>query len=333
MRADRLVATLLLLQARDRVTAAELAEELEVSLATARRDLEALSSAGIPVYPQAGRGGGWSLLGGARTDLSGLSSPEAQSLFLLLGPAAAIDPAAKAALRKLVRALPATFRADAEAAAGAVLVDPAAWGGSQRARPEFLDDLQAAVVRRVAVRLRYAGWSSPEADYAVAPWGLVEKNEVWYLVGGVEPSAARGSTIGSTTLADGGLVERTFRVDRIRSLVLTDAPIERPADFDLGDAWNRVVAGVESERTAVSAIVIVAAPLLSFLRSQFGLGCEVLEQLEEGRSRVRVSAPTATMIARQLAGWGAFAQVLEPGEVRAELARIAAQLTTLYGPP
>ena len=70
MRADRLVATLLLLQARGRVTAAELADELEVSVATARRDLEALSAAGIPVYPQAGRGGGWSLLGGARTDLT-----------------------------------------------------------------------------------------------------------------------------------------------------------------------------------------------------------------------------------------------------------------------
>ena len=86
MRADRLVAALLLMQARGRVTAAELADQLEVSVATARRDLEALSSAGVPVYPQPGRGGGWSLIGGARTDLSGLSFAEAQALFLLLGP-------------------------------------------------------------------------------------------------------------------------------------------------------------------------------------------------------------------------------------------------------
>ena len=119
MRADRLVATLLLMQSRGRVTAAELAEELEVSVATARRDLEALSTAGIPVYPQPGRGGGWSLLGGARTDLSGLTAAEAQALFLLVGPAAAVAPEAKAALRKLVRALPDTFRADAEAVARA----------------------------------------------------------------------------------------------------------------------------------------------------------------------------------------------------------------------
>ena len=85
MRADRLVATLLLMQARGRVTAAEVAAELEVSVATARRDLEALSTAGIPVYPQPGRGGGWSLVGGARTDLTGLTSSEAQALFLLVG--------------------------------------------------------------------------------------------------------------------------------------------------------------------------------------------------------------------------------------------------------
>ena len=86
MRADRLVATLLLMQSRGRVTAAELADELEVSVATARRDLEALSAAGIPVYPQPGRGGGWALVGGARTDLSGLSSNEAQALFCSSAP-------------------------------------------------------------------------------------------------------------------------------------------------------------------------------------------------------------------------------------------------------
>ena len=145
MRADRLVAALLLMQARGRVTAAELADELEVSVATARRDLEALSSAGVPVYPQAGRGGGWSLIGGARTDLSGLSSVEAQALFLLLGPAAAIAPEAKAALRKLVRALPATFRDDARAAAEA---DDRARNWSSLCRqPSFAGEKSGWIIR------------------------------------------------------------------------------------------------------------------------------------------------------------------------------------------
>src|SRR5882724_3559599 len=92
MRADRLVAILLMMQTRGRVTAAEVAEELETSVATARRDLEALSTAGVPVYPQPGRGGGWSLIGGARTDLTGLTAGEARALFLLAGPSANAVP-------------------------------------------------------------------------------------------------------------------------------------------------------------------------------------------------------------------------------------------------
>src|ERR1700685_1061078 len=117
MRADRLVAALLVLQARGRVTAQELGQELEVSTRTARRDLEGLAMAGIPVYSQPGRGGGWTLIGGSRTDLSGLTAAEARTLFLVAGPSTA-TPELRTALRKLVRALPATFRSDAAGAAG-----------------------------------------------------------------------------------------------------------------------------------------------------------------------------------------------------------------------
>src|SRR5579859_2290437 len=164
MRADRLVSVLLLLQARGQVTAAAVAAELEVSVATARRDLAALSTAGIPVYPQAGRGGGWSLVGGARTDLSGLSGPEAQALFRLAGPAASISADAKAALRKLVQALPAPFRDEARAAAEATHIDPARWGSPEPSRPELVDMLQAAVARRRKVRLAYGGRAGPPSE-------------------------------------------------------------------------------------------------------------------------------------------------------------------------
>src|SRR5215207_5861709 len=156
MRADRLVATLLLLQARGRVTAAELAEELEISERTARRDLEALAMAGILVYSQAGRNGGWSLVGGARTDLSGLTAAEARTLFLVAGPSSAVTPEAKAALRKLVQALPETFRAEAEAAASAVVLDPARWGADAPPTPPFLQPLQQAVLQERQVRLGYS---------------------------------------------------------------------------------------------------------------------------------------------------------------------------------
>uniref|UniRef100_UPI003B3B758E helix-turn-helix transcriptional regulator n=1 Tax=Pseudactinotalea sp. TaxID=1926260 RepID=UPI003B3B758E len=121
MRADRLVAATLYLQRRGTVTAAALAEHLEVSVATARRDLEALSGAGVPVYPQRGRGGGWRLVGGARTDLTGLTAPEVQALFVALGGIGS-DATARTALNKLVQALPRTFRRRAEVAGSTVRV-------------------------------------------------------------------------------------------------------------------------------------------------------------------------------------------------------------------
>src|SRR5258705_2510140 len=156
MRADRLVATLLLLQTRGQVTAAEVAEELEVSERTARRDLEALGLAGLPIYSVQGRNGGWRLAGGGRTDLSGLTAAEARALFLVAG-ASSTTPEVKAALRKLVRALPAEFRESAEAAVTAVVVDPVGWDRpTRRARPpEHLDAVQRAVVESRQVRLGY----------------------------------------------------------------------------------------------------------------------------------------------------------------------------------
>lgn len=313
MRADRLVAALLLLQARGRTTAAELAEQLEVSVATARRDLEALSAAGIPVYPQPGRGGGWSLLGGARTDLSGLTATEAQALFLLAGPAAATAPQVKSALRKLVRALPGTFRADAEAAADAVVVDPARWGEPDRARPEMVDALQAAVVRRRKVRLTYADRAGQHTERMVDPLGLVDKDDVWYLLAGT----AHG--------------QRTFRVDRIRDAVVTDLAAQRPPDFRLPAAWQLVVEEMERRRSLLSATVLVDARFVPVLQSQFGRHCEVLDSVRDGRRRVRLAAPTARTIAEQVAGWGARIEVLEPAAVRAELARIGTELTARYG--
>src|ERR1700726_745173 len=169
MRADRLGAPLLSLQSRGRVTATEVAEELEVSIRTARRDLETLSIAGIPVYSQAGRGGGWSLVGGARTDLSGLTAAEARTLFLIAGPSSAVTPEAKAALRKLVQALPETFRAEAEKAASAIVLDPARWGATAPPPPPHLEVLQQAVVEGIQVRLGYRDRTRAVSERTVHP--------------------------------------------------------------------------------------------------------------------------------------------------------------------
>jgi predicted DNA-binding transcriptional regulator YafY len=295
MRADRLVAALLLLQARGRVTAAELADELEVSVATARRDLEALSAAGIPIYPQAGRGGGWSLVGGARTDLSGLSAAEAQALFLLVGPAAAVSGEAKAALRKLVQALPQTFRSDAEAASAATMIDPARWGEPDRRRPEIVDLLQTAVVRRRKIRLAYVGRTRERTERLVDPWGLVDKDDIWYLVAG------------------------------------TELPAERPEGFTLATAWEQVVGEVERQRSRTWATVLIESRSVWVLRRQFGRHCHPEGEFDDGRTRVRLAAPTPLDIARHLAGWGTGIEVVEPRSVQTELARIGAELASRYG--
>ncbi|MGC7096311.1 helix-turn-helix transcriptional regulator [Amycolatopsis lurida] len=315
MRADRLVATLLLMQSRGRVTAGELAAELEVSVATARRDLEALSAAGVPVYPQPGRGGGWSLVGGARTDLSGLTSAEARALFLLAGPGAAVSAEARSALRKLVRALPDTFRAEAEVAASAVVVDSSRWGEADRERPELVDVLQEATVRRRKVRLVYQGRGRERSERLVEPWGLVDKDDLWYLIAGTEAG------------------QRTFRLDRVVEAVVTGEPASVPADFELAEAWRRVVDEVERKRALVSATVLVDARFVFVLRSHFGRHCQVEGEAEDGRLRVRLAAPAPVMIAQQLAGWGGQLEVVESEPVRAELARIGAELSSRYGPP
>ncbi|MGW5386162.1 helix-turn-helix transcriptional regulator [Nocardia sp. NPDC003963] len=313
MRADRLVATLLLMQTRGRVTAAEIAAELEVSVATARRDLEALSTAGVPVYPQPGRGGGWQLVGGARTDLSGLTAGEARALFLLTGPSTGAVPEARSALRKLLRALPATFRGEAAAAAEAVVIDPAGWGRTERELPETVRQLQQAVVRRHRVALRYPGRAGSATDRVVDPWGLVDKDAIWYLVAGTEHG------------------RRVFRVDRILRADPTDEEAHRPADLDLSAVWSEVVAEMEQRRATTSAVVLIGARLLPVLRDRHGRHCEILGPEPDGRVRVRFTAHTARSIAEQLAGWGATVEVVAPDAVREELAALGAELVGRYG--
>lgn len=315
MRADRLVAALLLLQRRGRVTAAELAAELEVSVPTARRDLEALSAAGVPVYPQRGRGGGWQLVGGARTDLTGLTATEAEALLWLLGPATGGSPASRTVVRKLLQALPAPMRADAEAAGRAVVVDPRRWGGDgDAAEPTGLGAWREAVLRRRRVRLHYRDARGRVSERDVDPWGAVEKDGTWYLVGGTDAG------------------RRTFRLERVQALEPTDRPAAVPADLDLEEAWAATVEEVERRRSGTTAVLAAERRWLGVLRAQFGRHLEVVGDLEEGPAgpgelcRVRVAASSTLDLARTLAGWGGGIQVLDPPELRAHLLRIGGEL-------
>jgi predicted DNA-binding transcriptional regulator YafY len=323
MRADRLVATLLFLQSRGRVTAREVADELEVSIRTARRDLEALSIAGIPVYSQAGKGGGWSLIGGARTDLSGLTAAEARTLFLVAGPSSAVTPEAKAALRKLVQALPETFRAEAEKAAAAIVLDPARWGDDAPPTPPHLEALQQAVVQGVQVVLGYRDRTRATTERTVHPLGLVAKGNVWYLVAGT----------------DAGM--RTFRVWRVQSVELTDVPAERPDGFDLAETWQEVVANIAELRTTLRVRAIAERQVAGWMRSHFGSDLTVVDDPAPDVAAALAAAPDGWVAveigfgdtrypAGELAGYVASLEVLDPPELREELARIGRSLLGRY---
>jgi predicted DNA-binding transcriptional regulator YafY len=306
----------LILQAKGRVTALELAEELEISERTARRDLEALAIAGLPVYSQPGRGGGWSLLGGARTDLTGLTAAESRTLFLVAGPSSSATPEVKAALRKLVQALPETFRAEAESAASAVVLDPTSWGYDSAPPQAHLDVLQQATVDGLQVRLGYTARDGSESERMVHPLGLVAKRSVWYLVSGT----------------DAGM--RTFRLSRIRSVVVTDRPVERPDGFDLAETWKSVVDEVDQRRTAgqSSPVVALADPdLVPVLRMVVGNRLTVGDFAPDGRVEIEVGGGSVESSAGELAGFGARVEVIEPQAVRDRLALLGAELSRCYG--
>ncbi|MBB2947197.1 putative DNA-binding transcriptional regulator YafY [Actinoplanes lutulentus] len=308
------MAILLLLQQREQVTAAEVARELEVSERTARRDLDALSTAGVPVYSLQGRGGGWRLVGGARTDLSGLTAGEARALFLVAGPASAATPAVKAALRKLVRALPEPFRLQAEAAASSLVLDPQRWGSSpvEPRPPRLLDDLQDAVIRGVQVRLGYVDRSGAETERTVHPLGIVAKGPSWYLVAGTDAG------------------RRTFRIDRVSSAGPTGDPVHRPADFDLAASWRAIADEVDRKRTPLETQALCTPDGIGVLRMAFGARLEVGGATTGGRIEVVIRGSNEYVLAGELAGLGEWIEVIGPATVRDRLASIGTTLVERY---
>jgi predicted DNA-binding transcriptional regulator YafY len=272
--------------------------------------------AGLPVYSQPGRGGGWQLLGGASTDLTGLTADEARNLFVAAG-ASSSTTEMRSAMRKLLGALPASFRDDAEVAAQAVVVDPAAWGASAPPPPpEHLPALQRAVIERRRVVLGYVDRTRSVSERFADPLGLVSKGAVWYLVAGTD----RG--------------RRTFRVSRVRSVVLTDERAERPEGFDLRTAWQEIVTTVGERRIPVRATIRIDASYVPALRGQFGDDMMLAEMdgpAADGRELVIIGGPSTYVIAQHLAGWGGLVEVVEPPEVRAHLVRVARELLRTYG--
>jgi predicted DNA-binding transcriptional regulator YafY len=322
MRADRLVAIVLLLQTHGQLTVGDLAERLECSERTIRRDLEGLSGAGVPVYAQRGRGGGWALLGGHRIDLTGLTADEAQALFLVAGPNAlvgvGVDPGVKSALRKLLAALPAPLREQAEAAGTAVLVDPAGWG-RRNDQPTHLSALRNAVLSGLQVDISYAKPGQGAQPRRIHPYGLVSKGGTWYLLAGGEAGM------------------RTFRVSRVQAVVVTDEPVERPEDFDLAAAWDRVQADFPARTYATGVTVQLSVEPAAVRYVSAALGRWANLQVQPGDSaggawpRYAATFPTPALAAVELVRFGRRIAVQGPDEVRAALARLGEELVATYG--
>jgi predicted DNA-binding transcriptional regulator YafY len=320
VKSGRLLEILLLLQARGQVTAGELAERLEVSPRTIYRDAEALSSAGVPIYTERGRAGGIRLLPGYRTDVTGLTADEARALFVLSTGGAQEDlglgTAARSAVLKVMRAVPEPFRPAATATSQRILVDPAGW--MRAAEPAgLLGVLQAAVFsdRRVRLGYRSSGQRAPR-ERVVDPYGLVCKAGAWYLV------------------ADQGGEPRLFRVSRVGSAVAEEAPVRRRDGVELAGLWEALRRQVEERPAGVAVVARVRRERLDMFRRICAANLAEDAAEDDGGADsgwavvgMRFAAVAA---ARTLLSFGADVEVVSPGEVRDDLATVAAAVVARY---
>ncbi len=319
VRASRIVSLLLLLQARGRLTAAELAAELEVSVRTVYRDVEALHAAGVPLYGSAGHAGGYRLVDGYRTRLTGLTAPEAQSLFLasLPGPARDLGLGAEAAAAwlKLTASLPPALRDRASVLRERFHLDAVGWYTDADDTP-FLGPAADAVWRERRVRVRYRRWAAPqEVTRVLDPYGLVLKAGVWYLVAGPRP--------------------RTYRVSQIRSLAVLDEGFARPEGFDLAAHWESYVDDFDARRHVGVAEIRVSPGVLRRLPDlvQAAVARAVADTGvpdADGWTRATVPVEDGEQAHRELLRLGAEVEVLGPEPLRRRMSEAAAALAALY---
>ena len=320
MRADRLLAILLLLQTRGRTTARELARRLEVSERTIYRDLDALSAAGVPVIAESGPGGGCLLAPDYRTDLTGLTHDEAQSLLLAapLGPLAdlGMGGALQAGLLKLLAALPETARGAAEHARLRVHVDMRGWFRAVESTP-LLPALQEAVWGDLRLRIVHAKDGGEERDRIVEPLGLVAKLSVWYLV---------------AETADG---LRVFRVSRIAAVEPTGELFSRPPGFDLASYWNEWSSSFRGTLPNYSVRLLLRPRLLPELAWAVRETTADLQQraclCADGLLQLDVDFETLADARSFLLRWGDDVVAERPHELRAAVREWSLRVAGLYG--
>lgn len=319
MRADRLLTLLLLLQNRGRMTAPELAAELEVSVRTVYRDIEALGASGVPVRSDRGPEGGYRLMEGYRTRLTGLTDAEAGSLVLagLPGPAGDLGLGAvlASAQLKIEAALPGELAHQAQRVRERFHLDAPAWFRDADPVP-YLEQIARAVWERRVLDTHYRRWRG-EVHREVCPLGLVLKGGIWYLA----------------ALAEGAV--RTYRVSRFQSVAETGEEFTRPAGFDLAAYWTESSRRMEAAMRQGTARLRLSPRGQKLLPMQFGAaGVRALADAGppdgEGWVEVDLSVESEAVATGDLLRLGVETEVLGPSGLREAVARAVAVLADRY---
>jgi predicted DNA-binding transcriptional regulator YafY len=320
MRADRLISIMLLLQTQKRISARELASRLEVSERTIHRDMEALSTAGIPVLAERGMHGGWSLLEPYQTNLTGLNEAEIRALFLTTPVQLLTDlglrQAYEAALIKLQAALPAVQQKDAKDVRQRILMDIPGWRPSSEAKEGSgcFPMIQSAVLNDLCLRIAYQRADGTTVEREVDPLGLVAKGKLWYLI-----AAAEGEI-------------RTYRVSRVQNALCLDRSVTRPPGFDLAQYWAESSAEFVANLPRYLVRLRLHKDWVDYARANWRYAR--IERLDppdaEGWCCVAVNFETLEEAAGNVLVCGPFVQVLEPEELKGTVRDWAAKVSAIY---
>ncbi|MCH5584073.1 YafY family transcriptional regulator [Shimazuella sp. AN120528] len=318
MRGDRLISILLLLQSQGQMTARELAERLEVSERTIYRDMEALSGTGIPVFAERGKNGGWSLLEGYQTNLTGLKESEIQAL--LVSPSVqllddlGLTHSSHEARNKLIASLPFRYRESANEVWNRIHVDTSTWR-QQREKIESFEVLKNAIWKENKLELHYQRADGKTSILLVKPLGLVAKGNRWYFIASKDNDEIR-----------------TYRASRIQAAKPVKETFERPKDFDLAGYWRDAVKDFVENlpkyevRVAVSPSIL---PRLTFT-DRFVQMVEREDRNEDGWISVKLSFNTEEEAKGYILGFANQMKVLEPRELHDKIVEMAEAVVAFY---
>ncbi len=320
MQASRLLSILMLLQGHGRLSAAVLAAELSVSTRTILRDMDQLSAAGVPVWADRGREGGFVLREGWSTQLTGLTSDEAQALSLAGLPTAATElglgQAATAARLKMLAALPARLRDDAERIRTRLHIDPVDWYRAA-SPPVHLQAVADAVWRQRLLQIRYESWKGI-SERQIKPLGLVLKAGIWYLA----------------ALADGQTQARTYRLSNIQQLIPGMTGFVYPKTFRLAAYWQAATQRFETDIYTGRAVVLATPQGLRHIKEFSALVAEAASRSAKpesaGWTQLTLPIESIEHAARQLLGLAAEVQVLQPAALRRLMRQRIAAMASLY---